>query len=205
MLLGVGQQGRAVQRKRHRDHPPDRPGYLADRQSASRRAGAAPGGDGLLGEHFGNLHHRRRRAHRSANPALTTITGYARAKSSAKHRSCFPPHGRATTSPAKAGTGSQSYGVWRGEIWKRRKNGEIFPAWLTITAVRNADGAVTHYIGSFDDITERKQLRGAYPLPRPSRCVDQTAESDAARRPHSAGARQIQARRGPHGGVFPRP
>jgi len=48
-------------------------------------------------------------------------------------------------------------GKWEGEIWGRRKNGETYPKWLTITAVSDACGAVTHYVGSYVDITERKQ------------------------------------------------
>ncbi|MFA4969458.1 MAG: EAL domain-containing protein [Sulfuritalea sp.] len=48
-------------------------------------------------------------------------------------------------------------GGWQGEIWDRRKNGEIYPKWLTISAVKNDDGAVTHYIGTHFDITERKK------------------------------------------------
>ena len=48
-------------------------------------------------------------------------------------------------------------GGWQGEIWDRRKNGEEYVKWLTISAVRNLDGAVTHYIGVQYDITERKQ------------------------------------------------
>ncbi|MBI1175486.1 MAG: PAS domain S-box protein [Sideroxydans sp.] len=47
-------------------------------------------------------------------------------------------------------------GTWQGEIWDRRKNGEVYPKWLTITAVKGEDGAVTHYVGSHTDITERK-------------------------------------------------
>jgi len=47
-------------------------------------------------------------------------------------------------------------GVWQGEIWDRRKNGEVYPKWLTIAAVKGGDGVVTHYVGSHVDITERK-------------------------------------------------
>ncbi len=47
-------------------------------------------------------------------------------------------------------------GFWSGEIWNRRKIGEIFPAQLTITAVKDDDGRVTNYVGSILDITERK-------------------------------------------------
>ncbi len=47
-------------------------------------------------------------------------------------------------------------GTWQGEIWDRRKNGEIYPKWLTITAVKGSDCIVTHYVGTHIDITERK-------------------------------------------------
>jgi diguanylate cyclase (GGDEF)-like protein/PAS domain S-box-containing protein len=47
-------------------------------------------------------------------------------------------------------------GAWQGEIWDRRKNGEIYPKWLSISAVKGSDGVVTHYVGSHIDITERK-------------------------------------------------
>jgi len=47
-------------------------------------------------------------------------------------------------------------GTWQGEIWDRRKNGEIYPKWLIISVVKGDDGAVTHYVGTHIDITERK-------------------------------------------------
>ncbi|MFU8788706.1 MAG: EAL domain-containing protein [Methylobacter sp.] len=47
-------------------------------------------------------------------------------------------------------------GTWQGEIWDRRKNGEIYPKWLTITAVTDTSGEVTHFVGTHLDITERK-------------------------------------------------
>ena len=47
-------------------------------------------------------------------------------------------------------------GVWQGEIWNRRKNGEVFPEWLTITAVRNEAGELTHHVSTITDITQRK-------------------------------------------------
>ncbi len=50
----------------------------------------------------------------------------------------------------------QRTGTWQGEVWDRRKNGEVFPVWLTITAVRDDAGRVTHYVDGMIDITERK-------------------------------------------------
>ena len=45
---------------------------------------------------------------------------------------------------------------WHGETWNRRKGGESYPAWLTITAVRNSDNEVSHYVATLTDITQRK-------------------------------------------------
>ena len=47
-------------------------------------------------------------------------------------------------------------GTWQGEIWDRRKNGEIFLSWLSITAIKESNGEVTHYVATQVDITERK-------------------------------------------------
>ena len=47
-------------------------------------------------------------------------------------------------------------GAWQGEIWNRRKNGEVYPEWLTITTVKDAAGLTTHYVGTFTDITASK-------------------------------------------------
>ncbi|MDH4189784.1 MAG: PAS domain S-box protein, partial [Betaproteobacteria bacterium] len=47
-------------------------------------------------------------------------------------------------------------GSWQGEIWDRRKNGDVFPVWLVVSAVKADDGSITHYIGSHTDITLRK-------------------------------------------------
>jgi diguanylate cyclase (GGDEF)-like protein/PAS domain S-box-containing protein len=48
-------------------------------------------------------------------------------------------------------------GSWSGEIWDKRKNGQIYPKWLNITAVKNEQGEATRYVGIFSDITARKQ------------------------------------------------
>lgn len=48
-------------------------------------------------------------------------------------------------------------GAWEGEIWNRRKSGEVYPEWLSIRAVKNDDGAVINYTAVFSDITLRKE------------------------------------------------
>lgn len=47
-------------------------------------------------------------------------------------------------------------GHWNGELWHRRKNGEPYAAWCAISAVRDAEGEVDHYVSIFTDVTERK-------------------------------------------------
>jgi len=48
-------------------------------------------------------------------------------------------------------------GSWKGEIWDKRKNGQFYPKWLTITAVKNNEGKTTEYVAIFSDITARKK------------------------------------------------
>ncbi|MFO1233994.1 MAG: PAS domain-containing protein [Rivihabitans pingtungensis] len=48
-------------------------------------------------------------------------------------------------------------GRWSGEIWNRRKSGEVYPEWLSITAIRNAEGAIHRFIGIFTDMTSRRK------------------------------------------------
>jgi len=48
-------------------------------------------------------------------------------------------------------------GSWEGEIWNRRKTGEVFAEWLTVTAIRGEDGQIQNYVGTFHDITKRKE------------------------------------------------
>lgn len=47
-------------------------------------------------------------------------------------------------------------GSWQGEIWNRRKNGQIYPEWLTINRVDDANGAIEHFVSVFSDISDIK-------------------------------------------------
>ncbi|WP_198064183.1 diguanylate cyclase domain-containing protein [Neptunomonas qingdaonensis] len=46
---------------------------------------------------------------------------------------------------------------WQGEIWNKRKNGEIYPEWISLTTVSNPDGSPAYYISVSSDITQRKK------------------------------------------------
>ena len=49
------------------------------------------------------------------------------------------------------------HGIWRGELWNTRRNGDAYFELLTVSAVRDGAGEVTHYVGVFSDITKAKQ------------------------------------------------
>jgi len=48
-------------------------------------------------------------------------------------------------------------GQWRGQLWNRKKNGEIYPAWENISIVKNAEGKITNYVAIFSDISVLKE------------------------------------------------
>ena len=90
------------------------------------------------------------------NRAFTESTGYA-AEDVIGHTPRLLKSGRHDAAFYTAMWESlQRTGAWQGEIWDRRKNGEIYPKWLTISAVKRDDGVVTHYVATHQDITERK-------------------------------------------------
>jgi diguanylate cyclase (GGDEF)-like protein/PAS domain S-box-containing protein len=51
-------------------------------------------------------------------------------------------------------------GSWQGEVWNKRKSGEIYADWVIINAVRDAAGVVTHFVGTLTDISQRKAAEG---------------------------------------------
>jgi len=90
------------------------------------------------------------------NQAFTRITGYT----SSEVLGCLPSllssgrHGTEFFGDINRTLAEQ--GRWEGEIWNRRKNGDVFPAWLNITAVLDDNKFVTNYVATFTDITQRK-------------------------------------------------
>jgi diguanylate cyclase (GGDEF)-like protein/PAS domain S-box-containing protein len=90
------------------------------------------------------------------NAAFTRITGY----------SADEAIGRTTSLLSSALHNDEFYQAiwhslhehdfWRGEIWNKRKNGEIYAELLSISAVRDAEGKIQHYVGLFSDITQLK-------------------------------------------------
>ena len=91
------------------------------------------------------------------NQAYTRMTGYTTEESQGKTPHLLQSDQQDASFYQDMWAKIQDTGGWQGEVLDRRKNGEIYPKFLTITAVRNEAMAVTHYIGVHQDITERKK------------------------------------------------
>ena len=92
------------------------------------------------------------------NQAFTEITGYEGEEVIGKTPRLLSSGRHDVTFYKAMWESIQRSGSWRGEIWNRRKGGEVYPEWLSITAVKGGDGNVTHYVGTFADITMRKAV-----------------------------------------------
>jgi len=92
-----------------------------------------------------------------ANNAFTRITGYEEhevvGKTPAVLQSGLQDRAFYQNFWAKL----QDSGSWEGEIWNRKKGGDVYAEWLTVTAVRGNAGQVLNYVGTFHDITKRKE------------------------------------------------
>ena len=91
------------------------------------------------------------------NPAFCTITGYSaeevigknpRLLQSGHHDAAFYKNMWASLAHS---------GQWQGEIWNRRKSGEVYPEWENIVIMRDDAGSITHYVAIFSDISTLKR------------------------------------------------
>ena len=90
------------------------------------------------------------------NQAFSRITGYSGEEVIGKTPSVLASGRHDKAFYAAMHESLQSTGSWAGEIWNRRKSGDVFPEWLTISAVKTASGSVSHYVSTLTDITQRK-------------------------------------------------
>ena len=90
------------------------------------------------------------------NKAFTEITGYSQEQVQGRDSKILSSGQHDPLFYQELWKQLQTYGRFEGEIWNRRKNGEIYPEWQTIAAVKNDAGEVSHYVHLFSDITEKK-------------------------------------------------
>ena len=91
------------------------------------------------------------------NRAFTRITGYSEEDVLGKSPSILNSGRHDAAFFADMFEAILHNGSWQGEIWNRRKNGEVFPQWVSVSVLRNAQGEVTHYVSIGSDISERKE------------------------------------------------
>lgn len=91
-----------------------------------------------------------------ANDTFTRISGYSEAEVVGKNPRMFSSGLHNAAFYRRLWERVLKSGKWEGEIWNQRKNGELFPEWLTISAVYGTDGVLTNYVATMSDISERK-------------------------------------------------
>ncbi|MEJ2693449.1 MAG: EAL domain-containing protein [Candidatus Thiodiazotropha sp.] len=91
------------------------------------------------------------------NPAFTRLTGYSREEAIGQNPGFLSAGQQKQAFYDKMWQSINTHGEWQGELWNRRKSGEIFPELLSIIAVKDGQGQLQHYVGAFSDISAIKQ------------------------------------------------
>ncbi len=121
----------------------------------------------------------------SVNRAFTRITGYAADEAMGKNPRFLSSGRQDAAFYADMWQAIQRDGSWSGEIWNRRKNGEVYPELLSITCIGDEAGRPLHYVGIFTDITELKRAEEeirAMNAGLERRVRERTAELEASNR-----------------------
>ncbi|WP_341302402.1 EAL domain-containing protein [Lysinibacillus sp. FSL H8-0500] len=90
------------------------------------------------------------------NPAFEFVTGYTRDDVAGKTPAVLQSGVHEVPFYLKMWEQIRQEGIWQGEIWNRRKTGDVYPEWLTIVRVNDDKGEITNYCGIFTDLSERK-------------------------------------------------
>ena len=91
------------------------------------------------------------------NPAFTRITGYEREEVLGKNPNILNARRHDQTFYTNMWRKLVRDGHWSGEMWNKRKNGEVYPERLTLSAIRNQEGKIIRYIALFSDISDLKR------------------------------------------------
>ncbi|NQV21535.1 MAG: diguanylate cyclase [Rhodospirillales bacterium] len=93
----------------------------------------------------------------AVNPAFEKLTGYRQEEVLGKNPRFFSSGQHSAEFYSSMWESIQGTGHWRGDIWNRRKNGEIYVQRLTISAMTEENGTVSKYVAVFSDVTEEKR------------------------------------------------
>ncbi|WP_298186074.1 phosphodiesterase DibA [uncultured Pseudomonas sp.] len=91
------------------------------------------------------------------NPAFTRITGYSQAEILGQLPSMLQSGRHDKSFYRELWQALQNRGAWSGEVWNRRKNGEIYPQWQCIRVIHDEQGEISHYVAVFSDISALKR------------------------------------------------
>ncbi|MCP1144318.1 EAL domain-containing protein [Lysinibacillus endophyticus] len=92
------------------------------------------------------------------NPAFEIVTGYKFKEVVGKNPTLLQSGVHDRSFYLNMWKSLADHDIWQGEIWNRRKTGEIYPEWLTILKIKDENGNVTNYCGIFTDLSERKTV-----------------------------------------------
>ncbi len=92
----------------------------------------------------------------NVNPAFEFVTGYKANEVLGKNPSVLQSGLHEVSFYINMWKTIYEKGIWQGEIWNRRKTGDIYPEWLTIMAIRDDEGNITNFCGIFTDLSEQK-------------------------------------------------
>jgi diguanylate cyclase (GGDEF)-like protein/PAS domain S-box-containing protein len=95
----------------------------------------------------------------SVNPAFLSRTGYALDEVLGRSAKFLQSGHQTPSFYAAMWQRILSAGQWQGEIWNRRKNGEIYPEWLSIKALKDDDGRVTNYVAIYSDVATHQEVQ----------------------------------------------
>ncbi|MDT8398680.1 MAG: EAL domain-containing protein [Pseudomonadales bacterium] len=91
-----------------------------------------------------------------ANPTFSRVTGYSREEVLGQTPALLKSGRQSDQFYQELWAALHHQGHWSGEIWNRRKNGEIYPEWLSINAVYNDQGQVERWVSQFSDISDKR-------------------------------------------------
>lgn len=91
------------------------------------------------------------------NRTFTQITGYSVEEMLGKSPAALSSGRHSRSFYRQMWQQINAVGQWQGEVWNRRKNGEVYPEWLSITRVPDAQGQTAYYLAIFSDTSQRKE------------------------------------------------
>ncbi len=91
------------------------------------------------------------------NQAFTAICGYSESEALGQNPRLLASGRHDAAFFESMWSEMEDSGRWRGEVWNRRKDGSVYPQWLSMSRVVDTAGQVTHYIAAISDITQRKE------------------------------------------------